>query len=346
MRSVMAPAGCKCAFTLASALGAFCLFSVSGNAGTITTNPNALFSGNVSFSLHDYENLYDSNGSLLVSSGTPSRLAQPGDTVQGVFVITTLANSNTAGSGYNPDAGGVELTGVFDEYVQSFVATGGSNGSGLANGYFVLVPDTLANNPNAGIQGAKAVSGTAFQSAYGSGAMIATYSNSNDAMPVGTLGNGLKSSPFNTIGGAWSLATTGNLFMSYGQNGSWGTTYYWAANQTGVGSASFSASLGIIDNMSTIPNGDFGSVVQPQPQTAPASLGQIPDAFGLGGNTYIVSDFSSGAGFNLPNTAFSIYSTDPGGLNVVPEPSSAALLGTLLGVVALLCGRRRKCSPR
>jgi hypothetical protein len=85
-----------------------------------------------------------------------------------------------------------------------------------------------------------------------------------------------------------------------------------------------------------------GSVVQPQPQTAPASLRQIPNAFGLGGNTYIVSDFSSGAGFNLPNTAFSIYSTDPGGLNVVPEPTTAALFGAQLGVVAVLRVCRRK----
>src|SRR6516162_305360 len=99
-------------------LACFALQSLMAGSGyaAVATAPNQLLGGLTTYKLNDYENLYDSNGNVVTN-----RLAQAGDTLQGVFVITSVQNAFGTAQ-YGPAAGipgSVELTGVFDELVQS-----------------------------------------------------------------------------------------------------------------------------------------------------------------------------------------------------------------------------------
>jgi hypothetical protein len=328
----------KRAFQVLLAFIGLCLLGAVANAGTIATDPNSVLSGYTALQFNDYENAYDSNGNIVPVTGPGARNLQPGDTLQGVFVVTDAQSQG--GDYYIPQLGNpyVEITGVFDEYVSAFVTTG-SEGAG----YYVLTPDTTST------LGSKAISGATFQSTYGTGSMIALFSNNNDAMSPDILGNGLSTAPYNTTSGAWSLATTGAKWVTFGSLGEsgttgWGSDYYWAANQTAPGSANYGASLALIENLSTIPSNAWTGVNEPPPQNAPGSLGSMSNPFAFGGATYIGGTV---AGQNLAGTAFTTFSSDPAQVDIVPqvpEPSSLGLIATFLGALTMLRAYRGKLS--
>lgn len=154
----------KRAFLTICAFSVLCLVGAGAHADTLATTPGQLVGGYTTFHYADYENVYDASGNLL---GAPATVVA-GDTIQGVFVVDSV--SSASGAVYSPDQGGVELTGVFDAYVSS-----------ATDGQLQLTPDNTSN------VGGKAISGSAFQSLHGTGAMLALYSNNSDNMPLSIL---------------------------------------------------------------------------------------------------------------------------------------------------------------
>jgi hypothetical protein len=320
---------------LASALvigilfGASILVGDKLGAGTIAIDPNQLVAGATSYDLRDYENLYDSAGNVVTN-----RLAQPGDSIQGVFVITQVSNSlDDPPYFYSPASGGgaVEITGVFDQYVAGINSMGN----------YILTPN------NTTVVGARAMSGTAFQSLYGANAMIAVFSNTSNAMPIGSNGNGLNNIT-QTAAAAFALATTGTEWASFGSiNTSGGTTgwgasdgYFWAANQHSIGVATFAASLGMIQNNTAFPTSMFAPVSQnaPAPPLGPVDTnvngtGTLANVFAIQGTTNLKGQ--GGINWMGSQTIYGIGSTDPAQIDVVPEPSTFVLVGAILGGLAL-----------
>jgi len=303
------------ALLMAAAFGALCLAVAVADGGTIATTPNQLLYGLTGYDLRDYENVYDASGNPVTT-----RPGAPGDTIQGVFVITQISNDDPASSYYYvPQVpGAVEITGVFDSYISGVDAAGN----------YLLTPDTTA------VAGQKALSGSDFQASYGTGAMLAVYYNNINAMPIGLNGNGIAA--LSTASQAVSLATTnggnGSLWATYGQapGQAWGASngYYWAAQQAGIGVSTFAASLAMIANDTGLPSSDFS----PMTQAPPASFND-PVLFGIA-NTFVLQGTTK-----LQTTGpYAIFSTDPAQLNFVPvpEPSSITLAASLFGILSLL----------
>jgi hypothetical protein len=324
VRVVFPTAGRVHASLTAALLIALCFVGASAQAGTIAMSPNDLLGGLTGYKLNDYENLYDSAGNVVTN-----RVAQPGDTIQGVFVITSVQNAQGTAL-YGPAAtiaGSVELTGVFDEAVLS-VSPGGYTNFGV---------DT-STGTGSGSQ-AKFMSGAAFQSSFGAGSMLAVFGNNTLAMPVGANGNGLNG--IGSTAAAGALAMSGTKWATFGAHGDFGGGYYWQGlqtAQTGFGVSTFAASLGFIQNLTGIPSNQFLPMVQSPPVGSPnPGLGTIPNVFIFQGTT-------NPTDANLAGTPYTIFSTDPAKLNFVPvpEPSSLALIGTFVGVLALLSRYRGK----
>lgn len=169
----------------------------AGSAQAVAITANGLLGGRTIYAINEYENLYDSSGNVVTS-----RVGQAGDSIQGVFVATQV--SNQIGSAFYAPfiAGGVELTGVFDEFVAGTDAAGNS----------IFTPDSTS------VTSGKAISGAAFQATYGSGAMLVLFQNNTDAMPLSINGNGLVGL---TSAQAMSLASAGTEWASFGANGVW-----------------------------------------------------------------------------------------------------------------------------
>jgi hypothetical protein len=289
-----------------------------GSAHAVLQSPNSLIGGLTVYDLRDYENLYDSNGAIVTN-----RVAQAGDTLQGVFVITAVSNQPGTAF-YAPQvAGNVELTGIFDEKVLGVDPAGN----------FQFVPDNTS-----GTTAAKPMSGTQFQSTYGSGAMIAVFYNNINAMPIQTNNNGLNGL---TAAQALSLATTnggqGTLWATFGAKGTWGAPggYFWAANQQTAGVATFAASLGFINNATGIPTNLFAPITQAPPAGfggTDGALFTIPNVFNIQGTT---NPSIPGSSNDLSLTPYTVFSTDPARINFIPEPTSALAMGGLFGLWAL-----------
>ena len=267
---------------------------------SIATVPNQLLGGLTVYNLRDYENLYDSAGNVVTN-----RVAQVGDTVQGVFVVTQVSNQFQTAD-YAPSIdGAIELTGVFDEYVSSVTVNGGSN-------FYYFTPDaTLA--VGSGTQ-AKFMSGSAFQAAFGNGSMIAVYSNNQNAMPSGTPGNGLVGQ---STAGALALATSGSKWATFGANGNSGAGYYWQGSQQSYGSGSYAASLGFIQNLTGRSGASFWPVTQ-----APPSGGPNP-SLGFIANYFAIQSTTNPSNSNLANTPYTDFGTDQAKI-VFPEATNFA----------------------
>jgi hypothetical protein len=276
---------------------------------SVATNANSLLGGVTTYNLRDYENVYDSTGALVTSG-----VIQPGDTIQGVFVINQVINQYGP-TGYSPTAGGVELTGAFDEYVSGYDGAGN----------YILMPDSTS--VTSGGSSGKAMSGTAFQSAYGNGAMFAIFQNNNDAMPVQMNGNGLVGL---TTAQALALATTGSKWATFGQNGLWGAGYYWTAQQATFGSGAFAASLGMIQNNTGISLSQF----QPLAQSLPAGVNSDPGLSGIA-NYLVIEGTLSPSNNNLSGTPYTVFSSDPMQIDPLPEPSGVVVVGGLFGLWAI-----------
>jgi hypothetical protein len=320
-RLLLAPAARERVFVIAALLLALLFVGPIAHAGTIAMAPNDLLGGLTGYKLNDYENLYDSSGNVVTN-----RIAQPGDTIQGVFVITSVQNAKGTAL-YGPAAGipgTVELTGVFDEAVLSVSPSGYTN----------LGVDT-STATGSGSQ-AKFMSGAAFQSNFGAGSMLAVFANNTLAMPVGANGNGLNG--IGTTGAAGALAMSGTKWATFGARGDFGGGYYWQglqSTQTGFGVSTFAASLGFIQNATGIPSNQFAPHIQSPPVGSPdPGFGTIPNVFIFQGTT-------NPTDANLGGTPYTIFSTDPAKLDLVPEPSSFALIFTLVGVLVLLSRNRR-----
>jgi hypothetical protein len=305
--------------------GASILFAAVALAGTIATDPNSLLVGATSYDLRDYENLYDSAGNVVTN-----RMAQAGDTLQGVFVIVNVTNS-TGQPIYAPATGNpaVELTGVFDEYIAGIDSKGN----------YIATPDSTTT------VGSKAMSGSAFQSAYGGNALLAVYYNNNNAMPATVNGNGLNG--LTTAAQAFALAKTGTEWASFGAvNATGGTTgwgasngYFWAFNQTGVGVATFAASLGMIQDDTAYATSMYAPVPQNSPNPPAGGVDTNINGTGSLSNVFAIQGTTNTPAVNTwmgSETVYSIGSTDPAQLKLVPEPSSLTLVGALLAAVALL----------
>ncbi len=267
-------------------------FVAADSVQAVTTTANDLLGGLTSYVFRGYENLYDSSGSLVTS-----RVPQAGDSLQGVFVITQV--SNQYGTAIYAPQLGVELTGVFDQTIAGTDSAGD----------FILTPDATLTT-SGGSRG-KAMSGAAFQAAYGAGAMIAFYSNNSNAMPIGQNGNGLVGlSTSNAI----ALATTGTRWASFGASGTWAHSngYYYTSRESMPGVSSFAASLGFVNNLTGIPISTF----LPISSTPPTGLPAVANPFIVQGST-----FPSDA--NLNNTAYTVFATDPEQLNCPGYWSSA-----------------------
>jgi hypothetical protein len=278
-------------------------------AGSIAVLPNELLGGLTKYDLRDYENVYDSNGNPVTN-----RPAAPGDTIQGVFVINQVSNANSSANYVPPFPGAVEITGVFDSFVSGVDASGNVE----------LTPDTTT------VLGQKAVTGSAFQSTYGTGAMLAVYYNNINAMPVGLNGNGVAA--LATASQAFSLASTnggnGTFYASFGRGPgqTWGGSngYYWSAREVDTGVSTFAASMAMVTNNTGIPKAQFLAMTQ----SPPAGFGD-PGLFGIP-NVFVIQGTTSA----VPYGPYAIFSTDPAQLNFVPEPSTFGLIATFFATLA------------
>jgi hypothetical protein len=167
--------------------------------------------------------------------------------------------------------------------------------------------------------------------------MYSAFYNNIDAMPIGDSRHGLGGL---TAAQAITLATTdggnGTLWATFGAKTTWGTDYYWTANEQTPGVATFAASLGFINNATGVPTNQFAPITQPQPVGiggVDASLFTIPNVFVIQGTTSSPSPTDSNA--NLYQTPYTVYSTDPARVDLVPEPSSMLIVGGLFGVWAI-----------
>jgi hypothetical protein len=165
--------------------------------------------------------------------------------------------------------------------------------------------------------------------------MLAVYYNNINAMPIGSIGNGIGA--LSTAAQAFSLASTnggnGSLYATFGQGPgqSWGSSngYYWGAREVDTGVSTFAASLAMLTNNTGIPNSQFLPMTQPPPVGSNnPGLFSIPNVFVIQGTT---SAQTTGP--------YSVFSTDPARLNFappVPEPSSLALIAASFSALALL----------
>lgn len=328
-----------------------CLFVVVGTLlvsraqAALMTDPSQLLSGNTTMHFNDFENVYDSNGNLLNVTNPNAPGFQPiaaGDHIQGLFVVDSL--SNASGNVYSPDVNqlypsilpkppnAIEATGVFDTYITTDTA-----------GELIFTPDNSS------------AAGTAFQAAYGTGAMIAFYTNNSDNMKLNDPQNSLSGL---TYAQAVTLATTntvaapGTFWGSFGQGagqtmapnpyagGPTSADYYWGANNTAPGVASFAASLGVVDP----PAGVDPSLLNPIGQLPSSNTGLPPNYFTDILNPFVIQGTTNPtpSGNNLVGTAFDVYSTDPAALDLLPEPGSILIMGGLFSIFALAVYRRRK----
>jgi hypothetical protein len=176
--------------------------------------------------------------------------------------------------------------------------------------------------------------------------MYSIFYNNINAMPLQTNNNGLNGlSALQAINLATTNGGKGTLWAAFGANGNWGASngYFWAANQQTPGVATFAASLGFINNSTGIPTNLFTSITQSRPAGIPvndASLFSIPNVFNIQGTTNPSILASSN---DLSLTPYTVFSTDPLRVDVVPEPSGIFVVGGLFGVWAIgmaLVGRR------
>jgi hypothetical protein len=179
------------------------------------------------------------------------------------------------------------------------------------------------------------MSGAQFQATYGNGttnAMITTFYNNSNNMNAGINTHGLANL---TAAQSINLATSGTLWATFGAKSTWGTNYYWAANQSAPGVATFAASLGFINNATGINSNLFLPITQSPPQGlgADGPLFTIPNVFVIQGTTSSPSQTDPSS--NLYQTAYTVYSTDPARVNFIPEPSGALVMGGLFGIWAI-----------
>ena len=175
--------------------------------------------------------------------------------------------------------------------------------------------------------------------------MLAAYYNNVDAMPKDTLGNGLVGLS-GGVTAAFNLAMTGSKWASFGENGAWGTGYYWGANQTGPGTSTFDASLGLINNYAAPPlNADVSQSPPSSFLTDYISLSGINNVFTINGSTQLIlsSTHPAAAG---GESIYPIFSSDPANIDAfpVPEPTSVLVMGGLFGIgaVGLVACRRKR----
>jgi hypothetical protein len=277
---------------------------------SIATNANQLPDGLTTYVIRGYENAYDSSGNLVTTQSLTA-----GDTLEGVYVITLATNQFGTANYFPQAAGAVEITGLFDTLV----------GSPDAAGNFTLTADTTST------VGQRAFTGAQFQTSYGSNAMIALYQNNNNALTIGSTGNGLAGL---TLSQAFALASSGSYYASFGQKGTWGASngYYWAANVSGSGTTSFAASLGIIQNDTSFSSNSYLPITQSLPGglNPDSVLASIANSFALQGTV-------SSSDANLTNTPFEFLSTGSGELDLgsAPEPSGILVVGGLFGLWGL-----------
>jgi hypothetical protein len=285
----------------------FCILAftaVKADAGTIVDNPgSSMFQkGSITqLKLSDFENVLDPRGNI-IAPGSP---IEPGDTFQGMFLITT---SQTPGGSNQLSPGDFQLAGVFQTLIEAVTPNVNSNGDSA----FKLVPYPPF----------------ATQFRLPAGAMCAIWDG-----PANT---------FDAAAGSWqaaeATATQGTLWQVGGAapGSVWGSDYYWASvGSSNPGSSSFTASLQLLYNGTGIPTSSFADLTQQAPASYPGgiSLVNILNPLAFQGITYL-NTYSG-----IP---FQIASQDPLQENVVPEPSSLVLAGALIGVLAVVGRHRRK----
>ncbi len=270
-------------------------FVQSAVAGSVTNATQLLSGGVTQLKLTNYEYLNHDAGTL----GT----LDVGDTIRGIFVITSGLNSADP----NISLSGFELTGIFETEVLSVNAVAGGP---LSFSDFTFGP-SAAFGASLGI----------------AGAMVAFY---EDTTP---------NFSFSTIAGGEASATDGTLALVIGAKpGSvFGTDYFWTSegyatlsdNGLAANVTAFAASLQFLydglgvsytDNQTQAPTPRF-----------PGTYASILNEFALQGNVKR----------NPFTSEFPLQSQDPVQFNgaVVPEPASIV---AWLGLSGLTLARRRR----
>lgn len=119
-----------------------------------------------------------------------------------------------------------------------------------------------------------------------------------------------------------------------------GSGYYWGDNNTSPGVSAFAASLALITNDTGISSSLFAPIGQLPPSNSALPPNYLTDIL----NPFAIQGTTSPSNGNLTGTAFSVYSTDPAVVNVIPEPSTVVLLG--VGAVLVGYGFSRRRLPR
>ncbi len=237
------------------------------------------------------------------SGGDPDVL-EPGDTLRGIFTITSTANDSDPGNtNIQRVPNGFELTGLFQTQVRSVTTLfPGSE-------YITFEPYTPFATELAGITG-RPVADFA-------GAMVAFFEDTTPDFSSATVAGGEAS------------ATDGSFWRAIGGTGTWGTDYYWdafgPADTTAIlFTTVFAASLQEIAIGSS--NIAFDDSILQNPSTGgSATLGLISNAWGLQGNVTRNPSF--------PASEYPLRSQDPlRSDKIVPEPTTLVVWGLLVSL--------------
>ena len=314
----------KRAIEAAGAIGILFLFVIVADAGTIdalslfTVGPN---------------NLTDASGECLINGGIDPITGKPTDVARGSILLSAFAETQLDGSNYGPPQQ-TQLAGV-----AALECLSATNVGTVTDPVYLYKFGPATSS--ADLTAIKGVSQTAYNimsnpSLWSAGTMMAVYDNAtafkyqNDALltidqSIGSASSGTEVWQFGYTG---PLNGSGESTAAVGQG--WTADGLTTNNFSSVGAGNIDIAVNFSLSMLSNNSGLMIAADQTTPVTVYSEMGTgVSNIIALTGGSTI------GAGFaNSPWPAADTGTT--ANLDVVPEPSSVLLLGTFVGVLALV----------